>query len=136
MRDIKKGFICLTICLGVVLGFSSLASARVFYVADSGNNQDGRSWTNAYTSLGDAVNAVQDGDEIWVKQGTYYTAQITISQTIVIYGGFDGTETDRSARDWATRPPVLLTPAAQVSDRDRVQVALSQPAPDCFRKTD
>ena len=39
------------------------------------------------------------GDEIWVKQGTYYES-ITLISGVALYGGFDGAESIRSDRDW------------------------------------
>jgi predicted outer membrane repeat protein len=68
--------------------------------ATSGN---GQSWATAFKSIPDALvsAAVLNGAEIWVKEGTYTLSQtITVSKSVAIYGGFDGTENSRSQRDW------------------------------------
>ncbi len=33
---------------------------------------DGKSWTNAFTNLQDAIAVAEDGDDIWVASGTYH----------------------------------------------------------------
>ena len=44
-----------------------------------------------------AVQQAVDGDEIWVKQGTY-KVNLIIMKKLKIYGGFNGTESSLS--DW------------------------------------
>lgn len=93
---------------------------RVIYVkknATGANN--GTSWTDAYTSLQDALAIAQAGDEIWVATGIYYpdegagltdndrTLSFRMKSGVAIYGGFTGTETDRSQRDWKVHLTVL-----------------------------
>jgi hypothetical protein len=56
-----------------------------------------------YADIQSAVNAASDNDEIWVEQGTYaLTAMITVNKKLAIYGGFTGSETLRSQRNWVT----------------------------------
>ncbi len=62
---------------------------------------DGSSWTNAYTSLQEAIDKANNGDIICVAKGTYLPTHILgqdtirnatfyINKSIVLYGGFIG----------------------------------------------
>lgn len=93
----------------------SCAAGGVVYVnhAASGNN-DGSSWANAYQDLQDAM-AVTAPCEIWVAAGVYKPTQTAGERTasfqpnsgVKLFGGFDGTETERDQRDWRTHLTLL-----------------------------
>lgn len=84
---------------------SNQTTANTIYVSPSGSgNGSGDSWANAST-LQNALSNVNNGDEMWVKEGVYSPGvnrtnqfQITTSN-ITIYGGFNGTESQLSERD-------------------------------------
>lgn len=80
----------------------------IFIDADATGINDGTSWTNAFTSFQDGLSAACDGDSIWVAEGTY-VGNFTKSDgnEFVLLGGFNGTETDASQRDWEANPVVL-----------------------------
>lgn len=59
---------------------------------------DGSSWDDAYTTIQDGIDNASDGDEVWVASANYGEA-ITMASGVGLYGGFDGTETQRSERD-------------------------------------
>ncbi len=110
------------ICLLLSLICSSFAVAQVVYVTPGGTG-DGSSWINATSDLQEAINTY-DSSEVWVAAGTY-TAQyfpafssssdsldekckaFYMRNTVEIYGGFVGTETDRSQRDPKTNVTTL-----------------------------
>jgi predicted outer membrane repeat protein len=91
------------------------ALSRVVYVrTGAGGSNNGTSWTDAYTSLQDALAAAQSGDKIWVAGGTYKpttgtdrTATFTLKNNVEIYGGFAGTETSFSQRNVSTNVTTL-----------------------------
>jgi hypothetical protein len=90
----------------------------ILYVNDdaSGNN-DGSSWTDAFTDLQDALslaNTCSNVTEIWVAEGVYKptsdtdrNASFSMQNNLAIYGGFEGTETQLSQRDWAAHETIL-----------------------------
>lgn len=73
----------------------------------------GLSWTDAYIKVQDAIYKAIPGDTIWVAKGTYYptaayampggnaarTYTFILDSNTVIYGGFNGTETNLSQRN-------------------------------------
>ncbi|MDD5064748.1 MAG: S8 family serine peptidase [Phycisphaerae bacterium] len=77
----------------------------------------GMSWENAYLELRDALNAfrISGCNEIWVAKETYKPtsnpdddeATFELIDGAGLYGGFAGTETTRSQRNWLTNPTTL-----------------------------
>jgi hypothetical protein len=91
---------------------SQAAIIRVDKDASGLNN--GTSWANAFEDLQDALAAAIVGDEIWVAQGVYKPTSTTdrsidfeIPGGVNLYGGFNGTETQRSQRNWANNATIL-----------------------------
>ncbi len=74
----------------------------------------GADWTANACSLQNALSQAVSGDEIWVAAGTYRptatgdrTVTFQLKSGVALYGGFAGTETLRSERDWATNVTIL-----------------------------
>ncbi len=91
----------------------------VMYVdQDATGLQTGASWTNALTSLQDALQ-VSEACEIWVAEGVYYpdvggsqadndrNATFQLKSGVALYGGFAGAEIALNQRDWAANVTVL-----------------------------
>ena len=94
---------------------------HVIYVdADATGAGTGESWGDAFTDLELALNksaASYHLNEVWVAAGTYYpsaggsgsareyTFQLLPDEGV--YGGFNGTETARSQRDWVSNICIL-----------------------------
>lgn len=77
-------------------------------------NQDGTSWGNAYSSLQNALQNSNYGDEIWVSQGTYFpTSGISRNSAfflingVKMYGGFTGIEDNVADRNWEMNATIL-----------------------------
>ncbi len=86
---------------------------------------DGSSWSDAYVSLQDALDAVSFGDEIWVASGEFFPtrradisdpnnttmttrdATFWIPRGVQMYGGFAGTETDPDQRTFPLNHTIL-----------------------------
>jgi predicted outer membrane repeat protein len=72
----------------------------------------GVSWTDAFTTVQDALAIAQSGAEIWVATGVYTpgtarTDSFVLQYQMAIYGGFAGTETILEQRNWETNVTVL-----------------------------
>ncbi len=91
----------------------------VYVDADAAGSNDGTSWSDAFTSISDGINyagaaAERNGTvvEVWVAEGTYYAGDdrdqsIILRANVSVYGGFDGTETTLSQRDYETNVTIL-----------------------------
>lgn len=86
---------------------------RVIYVAPSGSGS-GATWASAAGDLRAVLVAAGASDEVWVSAGTYKpttgtdrTLSFPLPAGVGIYGGFNGTETSREARDWTVNRVVL-----------------------------
>ncbi len=83
---------------------------------------DGSSWTTAFERLQDALAVAQKGAQIWVAKGIYHPtagnnryAAFFLKAHVVLLGGFDGTETEASQRNWKKNLTVL---SGNIGDRD------------------
>ena len=99
--------------------------STVYYVdaSKTNNNLNGLSWATAKKDLQEALNLAVTGDEIWVKQGTYYPTKNFANNPspsdlrtrnfhfntmgISIYGGFIGNETDKDQADPENNSTIL-----------------------------
>lgn len=84
----------------------------VLYVDQDANGLDvGLSWDDAFTDLAEALINAVSGDELWVAEGTYFAPTENgfriVDKNIGVFGGFDGTETQRNQRDWFAHQTVL-----------------------------
>ena len=100
--------------LFMTVSFSWNLEAQVYVKSDATGNSDGTSWDNAYESVDKALANITSG-EIWVAAGTYKPGGATpdlnstfaIAENLALYGGFNGTETERMQRDPATNETIL-----------------------------
>ncbi|MFK7771315.1 MAG: T9SS type A sorting domain-containing protein [Saprospiraceae bacterium] len=109
----KKNYTFLSLVIAML--FANVLTAQTFVKSDATGANDGTSWANAYSDLSDALNNSAPLDEIWVAAGTYKpggatpdTASFfTFPHDLLLYGGFAGTETMLSERDWAANETIL-----------------------------
>ncbi|MCE9615271.1 MAG: right-handed parallel beta-helix repeat-containing protein [Lentisphaerae bacterium] len=74
----------------------------------------GFNWDDAFSDLQDALRAAVAGNQIWVAEGTYYPTNGTsrsvvfsLKANVTLYGGFSGTESVITARNWKQYPTIL-----------------------------
>jgi hypothetical protein len=101
--------ICLNLGLSSASASPTLAQTQniILYVKP-GEEGNCSSWDTA-CDLQDALALADAGDQVWVATGTYKpttdtdrTATFLLESGVAIYGGFAGTETSLSERDWET----------------------------------
>jgi Secretion system C-terminal sorting domain len=127
---------CVGYCIVFMHVFMVLPSLgqRVIYVNHTAAGATtGSSWANAYPNLQDALAAARSGDEIWVAGGTYRpdegagiaegdrSASFHLRAGIALYGGFEGSETERDERDW-THNPTVMSGDLLMNDADSVSI--------------
>jgi predicted outer membrane repeat protein len=100
----------------------SYTYGRVYVNAAAATGGNGKSWSTPFRYLQDALNvACTCGNvkDIWVAQGTYYPDEgvgitnnyrdtsFVLCDGVKLYGGFSGTETMLSQRNWRTNISTL-----------------------------
>jgi hypothetical protein len=107
--------------LFVGLLFSGAARSQItYFVKTSGNDANtGSSWMQAFKTLQKALATATSGDQIWVAQGTYYpdegegqtnddrSSTFSMKEGVSLYGGFAGTESLLSQRNWQMHETIL-----------------------------
>ena len=91
------------------------AATQIWYVRhDATGLNNGTSWADAFTTLDVALGQALYGDTICVASGTYYPsptnsreAHFLIRNGVHLFGGFSGTETQHSQRNWQLHPTIL-----------------------------
>lgn len=94
---------------------SAVAAGKILYVTPNGNEATtGDSWATA-TTLQNALSLAAEGDEIWVAAGVYkptntaddFSATFQLKDGVAVYGGFAGTESTRTERNWEEQRTIL-----------------------------
>lgn len=113
--------ILLSICsIAIGLFIQAQVAPTIFYVdEDATGAETGFTWADAFTELHEAIDSaisfgIQSGNdpiEIWIAEGSYkpknQTSPFDITQTMKIYGGFNGTETVLSQRDFKNNLTII-----------------------------
>jgi xylan 1,4-beta-xylosidase len=83
-------------------------TTKIVYVSREGNNSNGSSWENAYTSLQRAIDNTPDKSQFWISKGTYDSSvRIDLREAIYIFGGFVGNEKSLAERNIDANPVIL-----------------------------
>ncbi len=109
----------------IAIFISCFAAAQTTYYVDiarADNTGAGTSWATSKKDLQVAMNIATAGDQVWVKAGTYLPTHdpfantapannrdktFTLKNGVKIYGGFAGTETQLTQRNWQTNITTL-----------------------------
>ena len=119
-----RAVLIFALLLGGSLSVASPArAAGVLYAKPAATGTgDCSSWANA-CDLQTALTSAASGDEIWVAAGTHKptsgtdrTISFQLKSGVTVYGGFAGTETARSQRDFETHLTILSGDIGTVSD--------------------
>lgn len=100
----------------LLLSAITMAQTIIYVDADATGNNDGSSWSNAYNDLYVALYVSSNdnnytGAQIWIAEGFY--TRISQNQTfdvnndVLLYGGFDGTESSVDDRDIENHPTII-----------------------------
>ncbi|MDY0781028.1 T9SS type A sorting domain-containing protein [Tenacibaculum sp. IB213877] len=95
--------------------FNTASFAIVYVNSSATSGGDGTSWATAYNSLQEAIANASTcfNNEIWVATGVYkphetnQSVSFSIPANTKIYGGFSGTETDLTQRNFSLNPTIL-----------------------------
>lgn len=97
----------------IILSFlATTLNAQVYVDINASGANNGTSWNDAYTNLQDALSN-HSNTEIWIAQGTYSPGNATTDYFDItnlglkLYGGFNGTETMLSQRDYVNNTTSL-----------------------------
>lgn len=82
---------------------------------------NGTSWFAAYRSLRSAMLRAVPGSEVWVAAGSYIPGDqrsdtFLVNSGVALYGGFAGTETQVSQRNWASNETLLNGDIGELRD--------------------
>ncbi|MEO1517237.1 MAG: T9SS type A sorting domain-containing protein [Bacteroidota bacterium] len=112
MKAKQALLLCLMLCL------TRWLDAQIIFVKENGNG-NGQTWLEASGNLQQALANASAGTQVWVAQGTYYPTSCTdcndqdryqsfvIPNGVQVYGGFNGSETQLSERNWELNPCIL-----------------------------
>lgn len=108
---------CLILFISLPVSLTVRAEGNILRAAQGGatSGSCGADWARPCDLQYALSTLAQPGDEIWVKAGTYYpttnpsdrNASFVLRDGVSLYGGFAGTETERSQRHWVAHPTIL-----------------------------
>src|SRR3972149_1891418 len=118
-RTYLSTLLVMSVFLSVIVAEASFAR-QIFIDVNATGKNDGSSWTNAYNSLQDALNAASSGDDILAAKGIYKPDQgkgitpgdrgatFQLSNGVTIKGGYAGSdELDANARNINVNKTIL-----------------------------
>jgi len=87
----------------IIMAVSQATLAKTIHVKPDGSDAaDGASWATACQTIAHALDMAVPGDEIWLLSGRKYRegAPLRLKNGVAVLGNFEGTETDKSQREF------------------------------------
>lgn len=111
----RRSSVLLVMAIMTLLAVPSSLFATIYVKWDApGPTFDGKSWATAYKTIQTAANRAVTNEEIWVARGIY-SEHISASVICRLYGGFEGTETSLSQRNWRQNVSTIIGSSGQVT---------------------
>lgn len=110
---------------------SQLCAEIIYVNQEKPPGGSGVSWTEAISSLTEAIDLAKPGDQIWVAKGIYKPSvddqkvSFVLKTGVEIYGGFIGEETSLDQRDWKGYPTIL---SGDLLDNDNGEINSYDPS--------
>ncbi|MEN6358311.1 MAG: Ig-like domain-containing protein [Armatimonadota bacterium] len=84
-------------------------TSLVFVNGNLASSGDGSGWASGKKTITEALSMAASGCEVWVIAipNGYYNERITVPNGVSLYGGFAGTETTRSQRNWNANVTII-----------------------------
>jgi hypothetical protein len=87
-----------------------ILTSLVFVNGNLLTSGNGSTWATGKKTIQEALSMATSGSEVWVMavvDGGCYTERITVPNGVALYGGFSGSETTRSQRNWNTNITII-----------------------------
>ncbi|MES2778144.1 MAG: right-handed parallel beta-helix repeat-containing protein [Bacteroidota bacterium] len=117
----KAAYICFLVCFFINIG--PLAAIFIFVKPTGNDASTGNSWANAFKTLTKALTTAAANDQIWLAAGTYKPTTTTdrtlffsLKNGVSVYGGFAGTETLLSQRNFTVNVTICSGDIGIVND--------------------
>ena len=95
----------------LLAGYAACGDTHYVLLHNPSSAHPHTNWTTAAASLDDGLAVADPGDEVWVSSGVYYPTNrrtgFALKNSLALYGGFAGGETNRSQRDHEANLTVL-----------------------------
>ena len=88
--------------------YGAFAQTTYYVTTDGNNEENGTSWSTAFSTVQKAIDVAVSGDNIFVKKGRYLLeSSISMKEGVKIYGSFAGIESFFSERVLIENPSIL-----------------------------
>ena len=113
MLQLRLGLSVIIILSLLLVPASGILAANVIHVncATGSDTNDGLTWDTAKRTVTAGVTAAVSGDQVWVAKGVY-TEGVNLTAGVALYGGFAGSESDLTSRDWTANVTAIKPTAS------------------------